>query len=503
MSPKAELQAVFKSLTVNSTGTFEIGPAKVFVEGKTFRSETATLTIIQRPRSSSVDRGPLFLSAELSSTKAYVEEQVIYTLKLYRLTRVSDISLDIPKAEHLSFKQLGKPLEYESVYLGKSYQVLEVRYALIPSREGSYGIEPAKMSMTVFQPRRRSPRGLFDDPFFSFSSGRPMTLASESHELNVLPLPSEGRPTDFSGLVGTFEIESKLEPSEIKAGESATLTVFLRGRGNVNRIPDLKAPELEQTKVYADQPVLEVQPNVNGLAGSKTMKWALVPEKEGLYQISPLRVSFFDTENRQYHVIKTRPLSLSVLPGKEEQVQAFKGGAGEPRDEGPSKQAIKEIGHDILPVHSSIKDLSTGTRVKPGGLISWMILFAPLFIYAATFLGLKFRKKSEESVAAAKSKKAAKNFTRQYRQQGLSPSHLTLAIRDYLNGRLGLSLGSLTPSEAAEILKSNGVSHETAKKVKNVLQRLEDAIYTGKGQEPCPMGEDMPGLIRQIEKEIR
>ena len=159
-------------LQPKKTGTFEIGPVEVTVDGKTCRSNTATLTVVKRPQSSGVDRGPLFLTAGLSSTKVYVEEQSIYTLKLYHQIRVSNISLDLPETEHLTFRQLGKPIEYQSFYNGQSYDVVEVRYALFLSGEGTCGIEPSRMKMTVAQPERRSRRGFFNDPFFSTDNGK-------------------------------------------------------------------------------------------------------------------------------------------------------------------------------------------------------------------------------------------------------------------------------------------------------------------------------------------
>lgn len=491
------------ALQPKKTGTFTIGPAHVKVKDRTIKSNIVTLMIVEPSQSSGVDRGPLFLSAALSPKEVYVEEQAIYTLKLYLQARVSDISLNLPEAEHLAFKQLGKPVEYQGVYNGQSYQVLEVRYALIPSKEGIYGIRPSRMSMTVSQPRRRSPRSLFNDPFFSFSSGQPMTIASEPLELSVLPLPQEGQPADFSGLVGTYEIQSKLEPSEIKARESTTLTILMRGRGNVARIPDLKLPELELIKTYADQPVLKEETDDKGLLGSKTMKWALVPEKEGEFQIPSLSLSFFDTTSKQYRSIKTPLLSLSVLPAEKDLVQTSQDVLKEQKTEVPAKQEIKELGHDILPIHTSIRGLQSGSLLRTGGLILWIILIAPVFVYAATFSVLKLNKKSSRSTAALRAKKAAKTLTQQCRKRKLRPYDLTSSIRQYLNERFDLSLGTLTPDEAADILLSKGVNVATAEKLRAVLQQLEDAVYTGKGQETCVMGEDMPKLIRQIEKEIR
>jgi BatD DUF11 like domain len=490
-------------LRPKKTGVFKIGPAEIKVKGKTFRSNAETLKIMEPVRSSGANRGPLFLRAAVSSKKIYVEEEAVYSLKLYCQKRVGDLSLNLPETEHLTFKQLGKPVEYQGVYNGESYKILEVRYSLIASEEGIYAIRPSRMNMTVLESRRRSPGSLFDDPFFSMSSRRPMSLDSEPLELEVVRLPDKGRPAGFSGLVGTFEIESSLEPSRIKAGESATLTVCLRGRGNVKRMPDLKMPDLDQTKVYADQPVLEEKTDSKGLTGAKTMKWALVPETEGRYRIPPLAVSFFDIAGHKYRTIETRPHSLDVLAGEAVQFQASAGHEKEQTHEGTAKKAVKEIGHDILPVHASIKDLATGSRERPGDLVFWVILLLPLFVYGGTLCGLKIGRKSTASMTAAKAKKAAKDFIRQCRRDDLGSNDLISFITGYFNDRFGLSLGSLTPNEAAGILESNNVSPETTGKMKNVIQILEDAVYTGKGHDSCEIGQDIPKLIKQMEKEIR
>lgn len=489
------------------TGTFQIGPVEIKVDGKAFSSNTQVLTVLKANVAKGSGRGPVFLTAALSSTRAYVGEQVLYTLKLYRQVRVSDISLDLGETEQLTFKQLSKPFEYQSVYDGRTYQVLEIRYVLIPSKEGAYGIKPSTMRLTVYEPRRGSrPRGVFEDPFFGdrfFSSGQPGAVTSQALDLTVLPLPTTGRPADFSGLVGSFEIESRLEPTTINAGESATLTVRLKGRGNVNSMPDLKGPDLSHAKVYADQPVLEIEPDAKGLSGWKIMKWAIVPEKEGLYHIPPLCVSFFDTENHQYRVINTSRLSLSVLPGQPEKIQASTYPSETDAAGGPSKQAVKELGSDILPIHTSLRVLTARAWTRPEGLLLWLVLFLPFLVYAATFSGIRLRNRSARSLGVVRAKKAAKILIRQCRHKGLGSRDLVQCIRIYLNDRFGLSLGSLTPGEAYEVLRSKGVKHDTAQELREMLKRVENDIYTGRGQETCDTAQDIPKLVKQIEKEIR
>ncbi|MBW2109093.1 MAG: protein BatD [Deltaproteobacteria bacterium] len=341
------------------TGAFTIGPATVVLDGRTYTSNTVALRVSRQNDSRQQDKGPVFLETSLSSHKAYVEQQVIYTLRLFRRVKVSDISLNLPDTEGLTFKKLGEASGYRSMRQGRLYQVLEVRYAVIPTRPGEKVVGPTTMAMTVYEPTSRRHRSLFgdpffDDPFFSMSTGRPITVSGEPLKLEVRPLPAAGRPDDFSGLVGTFRINATLAPLEVKAGESATLTVRVSGNGNVSRIPNLHLPETPDLKVYADEPVLEVKPDKDGMGGSKTMKWALVPEKAGTYQIASLGLSFFDTASESYRRLKTVSFSLSVRPGAEK----------------PERQPVKTC-LSILPCPGCIRPGKCPLRVARCGRFYW------------------------------------------------------------------------------------------------------------------------------------
>ena len=491
------------SIQPQKAGMFKIGPVEVKIKGKTIKSGSQTLKIVETARTTGLNRGSLFLSASVSSAKVYVEEQTVYSLKLYHLVKVKDLTLDLPDIDYLRFKQLGKPVQYQGVYNGTLYNILEVRYAVTPLKEGVYGIRPSKLGMNVYESGQRSRFDTFNDPFFYRSSGRPTTLTSEPLELKVLPIPDEGRPRDFSGLVGSFSINTRLEPSELKAGESATLTVTLSGRGNINRIPDIKGPELENVKVYADEPVIKVEPDSAGPSGSKTMKWALVPEKEGSYRIKPLSLSFFDTVDGKYKALKTPLLPLLVRPGGTKNALPPADGEKLEVKRGPAKKEIKELGYDILPVHTSIKDLSQGGRFRPGTLSFLLIFLCPCFVYVGVFIGTKYYKKRSGSNSFTKAKGAFGTVAQRLKKGGISSSGMTHIIRDYINDRFGRSHGVPTPDEAAEILRTNGVSPDTVNELRAVIRTLEDAVYTGKGNNPCNMAKDIQGLIKRIEKEIR
>lgn len=491
-------------------GVFQVGPAGITVNGKTSKSNVVTLNVMAGGDASGSKKGPVFLTAALGSQKAYVEQQIPYTLKLHLRANVSDISLDLPETHELTFRQLEKPKEYQAVYHGVSYRILEVSYGVMPLKPGRFRIPPARMGLTVYSGRKRTPRGLFDDPFFggALRSGRPMTVSSEPLALEVLPFPEKEKPVSFSGLVGRFTIEGNLSGSEVHVGDSVTLTLRLSGKGNVNRLPDLKMPPLDHLKTYADEPVFKTRAGADGLTGSKTMKWALVPDKEGRYTIPPFTISYFDPETETYRTQKTQPPALKVLPGETETLVTTPRTEKSKDPSKPAKQAVKEIGHDILPIYTSVSGLKdngwlSSRAMGPGNLFCWAILMAPFLIYGAVFLGLRLNKKSDQAIYAQRARKAVHVFLKECRRDHKDANGMMTAVRDYMNDRFQLSLGSLSPVDVPKLLMEKGVHPDTANRLRNVLEELEGRIYTG-GEATCGSASgDIPGIIKQIEKELR
>ena len=76
-------------------------------------------------------------------------------------------------------------------------------------------------------------------------------------------------------------------------------------------------------------------------------------------------------------------------------------------------------------------------------------------------------------------------------------------FQEYLNDRFGLSLGALTPYEAAKILKDGGVSGETADAVRDELTTLEGALYSGGEGAGLSAAGHLSRLVKSAERELR
>ena len=497
-------------LQPRKTGTFTIGPAAVQLDGRIMESNSETLVVKVGAERSGTDRGPVFMDASISPADVFVAEQAIYTLKLYHRVGVDNLSLSLPEIEHMVFKQLGPPREYQATREGVTYGVLEVRYALSASTAGTYGIGPSRMRLTVRQKGSRSAfDDFFNDPFFktpfsAFAPGRPLTVATDALELQVSALPEAGKPEDFSGLVGDFKMTATLAPAEVKAGESATLTVRVSGRGNVNRIPDISLPEMPSARTYGDQPVLETEMDGSGFGGKKTMKWAVVPEKAGRFDIPVLTLSFFNPETEQYTVLETPAHTLSVLPGETPPVAVFQASPGGGQTaRGPAKKEIRQIGKDILPIHTTAGDLSAARREPAGSWFFWLAGLGPLSVYLMLWGGLKLRRRTPERLAQLTSKNAFKALARRCRQGQPDSAGLIDAFKGYLNDKFDRSIGTLTAHDAEKLLLAVGVRKDTAQDVCAVIRRLENAVYTGEDPDYRDAANHVLEMARTLDREIR
>src|SRR3989338_159023 len=97
-----------------------------------------------------------------------------------------------------------------------------------------------------------------------FREPRQRTLAGEPVTLEVKPVPQEGKPADFSGVVGSFQIALQSSNHEGEAGQSTTFTITVKGNGDLRTLSDLKWQTPPDIKVYDDQPVLKTVPTPNG-----------------------------------------------------------------------------------------------------------------------------------------------------------------------------------------------------------------------------------------------
>ena len=495
-------------LTPLKQGNFIIGPARVRIKKKAYTSNSVKLTVSAKKNDKTEnENAPLFLKAGISKNKLYVNQNALYTLKLFRRKQVSDISLEMPEAKGLVFESLAKPQKYSTIIDAKQYDVIELKYILVPQKEGKYKIPAAAMRMTSYEKMRRN--SFFQDSFFNMSSRKPVYLSSNEIQLDVKKLPELDRPNNFSGLVGKFELKAKLDPTEVKTNESATLTLTVKGTGNVRQIPDLKLSEIKGLKLYQDKPQLNINKGEFAILGKKIMKWAVVPEKGGKYKIPSMWLSFFDPEQESYREIKTDPFLLTAVDLSGEDARSISalntnnnaaGGAIKKN----GKQKIERIGKDIFPIHTSVDPMKGIKQQKFFNQIFVFIILAPPFICLMLFGCKKFLKNNNKNRFIIKARNAKKKFLNKVAGREISLGKIHAAAINYLNTRFLLKGGVLTSDEIHALLIDKGVSSNTASIFKKSISSIESMIFTGKKRDNTDsIRDELIMAIKSVDREAK
>jgi hypothetical protein len=143
------------------------------------------------------------------------------------------------------------------------------------------------------------------------SAPKDMTIASPSSELNVLPLPTLGRPRDFSGAVGDFDVSSDISPSRVAAGDPLTLHLRVRGVGNFDRVDSAMLDHLEHWKTYPPKSSFKAS-DAAQTHGEKVFEQPLIAEEPGEQTIPAIDFSYFNPRTQRYERAHTQPIKVMV-----------------------------------------------------------------------------------------------------------------------------------------------------------------------------------------------
>ncbi len=138
-------------------------------------------------------------------------------------------------------------------------------------------------------------------------------VQSDTLELEVRALPLTDRPAGWNGAIGSgLTLNVAPASQELDLGEARTVTVELRGEGNVVLWPEPVIEWPRGLRVYPGEVKVGTSRPDGVLGGSKTFSYVLVADSAGRYRISGPRYAYFDVRLRRYVQLTSTPLEVFV-----------------------------------------------------------------------------------------------------------------------------------------------------------------------------------------------
>ncbi len=497
------------ALFPKKTGTFTIGAVRLERDGKKYESPSITVDISEASSSLPDGEKNVFAEAIVSKSTAYLQEQIRLTYRFYRKVEVRNLSLDAP-LEHFRKIPLGEPTETSRVINGVRYYVSEINYALYPLQAGVLKIPGASFQLDVVNRNgvgRRPfgsghfPGGIFDDPFFSGGATlNRKILRTRPIEIKVLPFPEENKPKFFQNIVGKVSLDSSLSVDALQAGETATWTLTLEGKGNLEGV-SLKIPEnTSEYKVYKDQPVLSER-SVGGFSvGTKTFTTALVPIIEGSIKLPDIKIHYWDPEEKSYRTVSAKEKVLSISPGQNNSISSLS-----PPDNPQSVSSQNSSGPGLLPIHTKAELFEGPGKIRNSPIAGLGAFILPIFGYFVFRSIHNNQLRMKRDHVFARKKQAYPKAVKRLEVVGKQPAptkakEVSLIFREYLGDRFEFQGTALTPEEVDDKLKQKALASNHITAALSLLSKCQTAEFAPAGlNENEDLVEESLNLIMALE----
>ena len=450
-----------------------LGGKRVTVHGATVRvlppDKNAPSARSQGTAGTSVT-GTYFFRALPSATVVYEKQAFPIRYKLYATTEFEINSYEAPQYDgFLSEKQADdgrRQLQLET-YQGRNYRTVDIlSEVLFAQRSGTLTIPSSKIGLRV--PITQAD----DDPFFGSSMMGDREVRSAPVTIQVRPLPTEGKPADFSGAVGSFRMRAELLTKTPKTNESLTIRLTLEGTGNLKQVtsPTISFPQ--DFEVYDPKETYEEKISATEVYGKKIIEYFAIPRRTGAVTIPSLSFSYFDPHLGRYETLHSQPFSLQVAQGRE----TVADDRGSQRQQ---EQLLRQL-------------YSDGALGTPAGLQwaqswSYLLLFPLLsllgfiaYLVIARERGLRADslgyKASRANSVATKRLRTARKLLEAGARDAFYEETLR-ALWGYLGDKLRLPASELSRASVSELLRSRGLDEETIARLTSVIDEVEFARY--------------------------
>jgi len=450
-------------------GSFEIPPVRLEVDGEEVETQGMSLRVVEDFQGQNLG----YLEWIDAPTKVYEGEPFEVTLRFgwdWAMSRFNHANLILPWWGRLpgtlevqtspgtAQRQLDVSLNDSGVVrvreLGRKalnerdLRLFELKRTYVSTRTG-----------TLTFPSSHFEFGRVDRGFFE-SRREIYYVAWPALEVEILPLPEDGRPFEFSGGVGRFNARASVDRRSLDLGESLKLSVEWTGTGNLEFF---EAPDLGREEAFAGFRAYGATDRFSG--DRRVVTYDLAPKSAAVSELPPVGLTIFDPVAGEYIELETQAIPIRVrvpegLVGLELE------GAGE------------VIGLDLRDIKT--EPAVEGQASAPRDLL---LLGLPL----ATLLGWitlrwSVRRRGDPASAQARRRRRARRTLKGRLGRANDARQQAEALRAFLGDRTDEASTAWEGRDVMSYAQSHAqVSEEAVSPLASLLEELDEAIWSQEG----------------------
>ncbi|MBD3381877.1 MAG: hypothetical protein GF404_06745 [candidate division Zixibacteria bacterium] len=478
------------TMVAQKAGNFMVGPITVKIKGREYSTQPLKITVTQnrqgqvkRPGtrtqpSDNKDRDDFLVECEIDRDTVYEGQQVVYSFRAYQRRGSAFFSDPVYLAPSFSgfwHEEFGWNRATRLIK-GNVYTINAHDYYLFPVTPGETEIEPARVVITpdpfssMFKTDPFSMRGLRSR---SLGRSEPETLFTTPQKIYVKPLPRANRPPDFKGAVGSFSMRVDLSGTDVSVDETILMKIRISGKGNIKTVSAPRLPEIDGLDIRASGDTTIINRAGGSVIGTKEFEFSIIPEQEGIYDLSRLHWSYFDPIEGTYKTLKSDPYTLKIAPGKGSSGDNFAGMMNLPSD-------IKV--RDILGAKKLNGKLHEPIQPLIYNASFWIMPALPVFALAGILIWRRRQERLSGDVRYRRLKRAHSlarkrlSASRKLLEQGNMDAYyaeISRALYEYIGDKFNLSAAGLTEPEVQKTLRRHNYDDNLFEQFRELIRSAD------------------------------
>lgn len=274
------------ALAPKKSGVFTI-PALKF-DG----ASSQPILITVQPQSQAPDSASssVFLEVETDKDSAYVQEQILFTVRLYTAVSLNGVELQPLELNGAVVVPLDEK-QYQTTLNGRPHAVVETRYAIYPQSSGKLIIPSLTYNVST-----GGQRDLWSQ-IYGNRQNNLLRLRSEEQQLDINAMPSQfaGAPWLPARKI-TLSEHWSASRDQLKVGEPVTRSITITAEGlTAGQISPLTPDNIDGLTFYPDQAQTDEQKTAEGVTGTRIETFAIVPNRSGEFTLPAITLNWWDT----------------------------------------------------------------------------------------------------------------------------------------------------------------------------------------------------------------